>query len=89
VFVQCGEKDHQDICAMVRDWETLQKEHSIGAQALASQRSSKMALDPTSLLSRSKHVTKSQKRCWMLDIISQNQTFIFLLPFKTIGIMAS
>ncbi len=38
---------------------------------------------------RSKHVTRSQKWHWMLDIISQNQTFIFLLPFKTIVIMAS
>jgi hypothetical protein len=36
----------------------------------------------------SKHVTRSQKRCQLLDIISQNQTIIFLLPFKTIVIMA-
>jgi hypothetical protein len=34
-----------------------------------------------------KHVTRSQKRHKMLDIINQNQTF-FLLPFKTIVIMA-
>ncbi len=37
----------------------------------------------------SKHVTRSQKGHQMLDIISQNQTFILLLPFKTIVIMAS
>jgi hypothetical protein len=37
----------------------------------------------------SKHVTRSQKGSWMLNIINQNQTFIFLLPFKTIIIMAS
>jgi len=33
---------------------------------------------------KSKHVTRSQKGCQTLDIISQNQIFIFLLPFKTI-----
>jgi len=38
---------------------------------------------------RPKHITRSQKGRWILDIISQNQTFIFLLPFKTIVIMAS
>ncbi len=27
---------------------------------------------------KSKHITRSQKGHWMLDIISQNQTFIFL-----------
>jgi hypothetical protein len=37
----------------------------------------------------SKHVTRSQKGCWMLNKISQNQIFIFLLLFKTIVIMAS
>jgi len=37
----------------------------------------------------SKHVTRNQKGCWMLNIISQNQTFIYLLPFQTIIIMAS
>jgi hypothetical protein len=42
-----------------------------------------------SQLDGSKHITRSQKRCKMLDIINQNQTFIFLLPFKTIVIMAS
>jgi hypothetical protein len=37
-----------------------------------------------------KHVTKSQKGCRMLNGINQNQTFIYLLPFKTIVIfMAS
>jgi len=35
----------------------------------------------------SKHITRSQKGCRMLNIINQNQTFIFLLPFKTIIIM--
>jgi hypothetical protein len=28
------------------------------------------------------HIIRSQKGLQMLDIISQNQTFIFLLPFK-------
>jgi hypothetical protein len=37
----------------------------------------------------SKHITRSQKGYWMLNIINQNQTFILLLPFKTIVIMAS
>jgi len=37
----------------------------------------------------SKHIIMSQKWCWMLNIMSQNRTFIFLLPFKTIVIMAS
>jgi hypothetical protein len=37
----------------------------------------------------SKHVTRNQKGRQMLNIISQNQTFIFLSPFKTIVIMAS
>jgi hypothetical protein len=37
----------------------------------------------------SKHITRSQKAGQMLNIISQNQTFNFLLPFKTIVIMAS
>jgi hypothetical protein len=32
---------------------------------------------------------KSQKGCWMLEIINQNQTFFFLLPFKNIVTMAS
>ncbi len=36
----------------------------------------------------SKHVTRSQKTCQMLNISCQNQTF-FLLPLKTIIIMAS
>ncbi len=45
--------------------------------------------DVIKVMIRSKHVTRSQKRCQMLDIISQNQNFIFLLPFKTIVIMAS
>jgi hypothetical protein len=42
-----------------------------------------------SLAFGSKHVTRSQKERWMLNKISQNQTFIFLLAFKTIVIMAS
>ncbi len=37
----------------------------------------------------SKQVIRSQKRCQMLNITGQNQPFIFLLPFKTIVIMAS
>jgi heme/copper-type cytochrome/quinol oxidase subunit 4 len=41
------------------------------------------------LIGGSKHVTRSQKRHKMFNIISQNQTFIFLLPFKTIVIMVS
>jgi hypothetical protein len=36
----------------------------------------------------SKHVTRSQKGHQILYIINQNQNFIFLLPFKTIVIMA-
>jgi hypothetical protein len=32
---------------------------------------------------------RSQKGCRMLKIINQNQTFIFLLPFKNIITMAS
>jgi hypothetical protein len=40
-------------------------------------------------ISRSKCVTRSQKGCQMLDITNQNQTFIYLLPFETIVIMAS
>jgi hypothetical protein len=36
-----------------------------------------------------KHLTRSQKGRWMLNKISQNQTFNFLLPFKTIVIIAS
>lgn len=34
---------------MVKDWETLQEEHTIIAHALASQRSSKMAPNSTPL----------------------------------------
>jgi hypothetical protein len=37
----------------------------------------------------SKHVIRSRKGCQMLDTINQNQTFIFLLPLKTIVIMAN
>jgi hypothetical protein len=37
----------------------------------------------------SKQVTRSQKGRRMLDIINQNQTFIYLLPFNTIVIIAS
>jgi hypothetical protein len=37
----------------------------------------------------SKHVTRNQKGRQMLNIINQNQTFITLLPFKTIVIVAS
>jgi hypothetical protein len=37
----------------------------------------------------SKHVTRSQKGHQILYIINQNQTFIFLLPFKTIVVVAS
>jgi hypothetical protein len=37
----------------------------------------------------SKHLTRSQKGHQMLNIISQNQVFIYLLPFTTIIIMAS
>ncbi len=37
----------------------------------------------------SKHITRNQKRCWLLNIINQNQEFIYLLPYKIIIIMAS
>jgi hypothetical protein len=37
----------------------------------------------------SKHVTKSQKGHRMLNKINQNQTFIYLLSFIPIVIMAS
>jgi hypothetical protein len=36
-----------------------------------------------------KHKIRSQKGYQMLNIINQNQTFMCLLPFKTIVIMAS
>jgi hypothetical protein len=49
----------------------------------------KVTTIPNWIVRGSKHVTRNQKGCWMLNVISQNQTFIFLLPFQTIIIMAS
>jgi len=43
----------------------------------------------TLVLLRSKHIIRSKKGHKMLDIINQNQTFIFLLSFKTIVIMVN
>ncbi len=40
-------------------------------------------------ISGSKCLTRSQKGHWMLNITNQNQTFILLLPFETIVLMAS
>jgi hypothetical protein len=59
-----GEKAYQEMHAclcryMVKDWDTLQEEHTIRAQTLVSQRSSDMALDFTPLLSTRLHHTRA------------------------------